>query len=106
MGPMTIETNTAAFGNSTDPNIAIGYNYGFGGGKPMPNEASMYWMMRATTIAVTPAFPIRSWSGIGRRAAPTTASNGARSSQWRTSPPQMAIAIPSSSRWTCSARRR
>jgi Ca2+-binding RTX toxin-like protein len=44
-GPMTIETNTAVFGNSTDPNIAIGYNYGFGGGKPMPNEASMYWMI-------------------------------------------------------------
>lgn len=44
-GPMTIETNTATFGQTTDPNIAIGYNYGFGGNKPKANEASMYWMV-------------------------------------------------------------
>lgn len=43
--PMTIEANTAEFGNTTDPNLAIGYNYGFGGNKPVPNEASMYWMV-------------------------------------------------------------
>lgn len=44
-GPMTFETNTAMFGPNADPTLGIGYNYGYGGNKPMPNEASMYWMV-------------------------------------------------------------
>jgi Ca2+-binding RTX toxin-like protein len=43
--PMTIETNTSIFGSSPNPTLAAGYNYGYGSNKPMPGEASMYWMV-------------------------------------------------------------